>query len=219
MEDVLDLYAEPADANRPLGRDARLLAARIVTFDERPVQFLSDVREPVPCRPGQPRRDDNEYWREGTCNIFCFFAPHEKWRHVNVTERRTTVDFAHEMKWLVDVRYPKAEVIRLVLDNLNTHSPASLYLAFSPEEARRITKKLEFHYTPKHASWLNMNELELSALSRQCLNRRLGSREEVAREGATWEQDRNADGATVNWRFTTANARTRLARLYPAFDA
>lgn len=208
MEDVLDLYAEPADAARPL-----------VTFDERPVQLLSDVRKPVPCRPGQPRREDNEYRREGTCNIFCFFAPHEKWRHVDVTERRTAVDFAHEMKWLVDSRYPEAEVIRLVLDNLNTHSPASLYSAFAPEEARRITKKLEFHYTPKHASWLNMNELELSVLSRQCLNRRLNSREEVAREAATWEQDRNAAGATVCWRFTTANARTRLTRLYPAFHA
>lgn len=208
MEDVLDLYAEPPDALRPL-----------VTFDERPVQLLSDVRQPLPCQPGQPRRQDYEYKREGTCNLFSFFVPHECWRHVEVTERRTAVDFAHEMKWLVDVRDPEAEVIRLVLDNLNIHSPASLYQAFPPEEARRITKKLEFHYTPKHASWLNMNELELAVLSRQCLNRRLGSREEVAREIGAWEQERNAAGATVTWRFTTTHARTRLARLYPALDA
>jgi hypothetical protein len=208
MEDVLDLYAEPSDALRPL-----------VTFDERPVQLLSDVRDPVPSKPGQPRRQDYEYKREGTCNLFCFFAPHEKWRHVDTTEQRTAVDFAHEMKWLVDERYPEAEVIRLVVDNLNIHSPASLYQAFSPGEARRIAKKLEFHYTPKHASWLNMNELELAVLSRQCLKQRLGSREEVAREVAAWERDRNAAGATVTWRFTTAHARTRLAKLYPALEA
>lgn len=208
MEDVLDLYAEEPDPRRPL-----------VTFDERPVQLLSDVREPLPCKPGVPRREDYEYRREGTCNLFCFFAPHERWRHVDVTERRTAVDFAHEMKWLVDERYPEAEVIRVVLDNLNIHSPASLYQAFSPAEARRITRKLEFHHTPKHASWLNMNELELSVLSRQCLNRRLGSREEVAREVRAWKEERNAAGATVTWRFTTEHARTRLARLYPAFDA
>lgn len=208
MEDVLDLYAAPPDPLRPL-----------VTFDERPVQLLSHVREPLPCRPGQPGREDYEYPREGTCNLFCFFAPHECWRHVDVTERRTAVDFAHEMKWLVDERYPGAEVIRVVLDNLNTHSPASLYQAFAPGEARRITKKLEFHPTPTHARWLNMNELELAVLSKQCLNRRLGSREEVAREVGAREQDRNAAGATVTPRFTTAHARTRLGRLYPALDA
>lgn len=134
MEDVLDLYAEPSDSARSL-----------VTFDERPVQLLSDVRDPLPCWPDRPRRQDYEYKREGTCNLFCFFAPHEKWRRVNVTERRTATDFAHEMKWLVDECYPEAEVIRVVLDNLNTHSPGSLYQAFPPEEARRITKKLEFH--------------------------------------------------------------------------
>lgn len=205
---MLDLYAEPADPTRPL-----------VTFDERPVQLLSDVREPLPCRPGQVRRQDYEYTREGTCNLFCFFAPHERWRHIDVTERRTAVDFAQQMKWLVDERYPDAEVIRVVLDNLNIHSPASLYQAFPPEEARRITKKLEFHPTPKHASWLNMNELELAVLSKQCLSRRLGSREELAREVAAWEQARNVAGATVTWRFTTAHARTKLSRLYPAFEA
>lgn len=177
------------------------------------------MREPIPCKPGQPRREDYEYKREGTCNLFCFFAPHECWRHVDVTERRTAVDFAHEMKWLVDCRYPEAEVIRVVLDNLNIHSPASLYQAFPPEEARRITRKLEFHHTPKHASWLNMNELELAVLSRQCLRQRLGSREAVAHEVAAWEQERNAAGATVTWRFTTDHARTRLTRLYPTFDA
>ena len=208
MEDVLDTYAEPPDPLRPL-----------VTFDERPVQLLGEVREPLPCAPGRARRQDYEYKREGTCNLFCFFAPHEGWRHVDVTERRTAVDFAQEMKWLVDYRYPEADVIRVVLDNLNIHSPASLYHAFPPEEARRITKKLEFHHTPKHASWLNMNELELAVLSRQCLNRRLRSREAVAREIAAWEQERNAARATVKWRFTTAHARTRLTRLYPALEA
>ncbi len=208
MEDVLDLYAEAPDPLRPL-----------VTFDERPVQLLSEVREPLPCRPGQVRKEDYEYQREGTCDLLCFFAPHEKWRHLEVTEQRTAVDFAHQMKWLVDCRYPEAEVIRLVLDNLNIHSPASLYQAFPAEEARRITKKLEFHYTPKHASWLNMNELELAVLSRQCLSRRLGSREELAQEVRAWEQVRNEAGATVTWRFTTAHARTRLVRLYPKLDA
>ncbi len=208
MEDVLDLYAEPPDPLRPL-----------VTFDERPVQLLLDVREPLPCRPGVVRREDYEYQREGTCNLFLFFAPHEKWRHGEVTERRTAVDFAHQMKWLADVRYPEAEVIRVVLDNLNIHTPASLYQAFSPEEARRLARKLEFHPTPKHASWLNMDELELAVLSRQCLSRRLGSREEVAREVAAWEEQRNAAGASVTWRFTTALARTKLRRLYPVSDA
>lgn len=208
MEDVLDLYAEEVDPLRPL-----------VTFDERPVQLLSEVREPLPCQPGQPRRQDYEYQREGTCKVFSFFAPHEKWRHLEVTEQRTAVDVAHQMKWLVDVRYPEAQVIRLVLDNLNIHSPASLYQAYPAEEARRLTRKLEFHYTPKHASWLNMNELELAVLSRQCLHRRLGSREHVAEEIHAWQEQRNRAGATVTWRFTTAHARTRLARLYPQLDA
>lgn len=141
MEDVLDLYAEPPDPLRPL-----------VTFDEHPVQLLSDVCEPIACSPGQPRRQDYEYKREGTCYLFCLFAPYERWRHVDVTDRRTDVDFAHEMKWLVDVRYPEAVVVRLVLDNLNIHTPASLYRAFPPDEARRIAKRLDFHHAPKHAS-------------------------------------------------------------------
>jgi len=204
MEDILDLYAEPPDPRRPL-----------VCFDERPVQLLSDVRDPEPAAPGRPARIDYEYRREGTCNLFLFFAPHERWRHVDVTERRTAIDFAHQMRWLVDERHPEADVIRIVADNLNTHSPASLYKAFAPEEARRITRKLEFHYTPKHASWLNMDELEFSVLTRQCLNRRLPSPEAVAAEVAPWEEQRNADGATVTWRFTTPIARTKLARLYP----
>jgi hypothetical protein len=208
MEDVLDLYAEAPDPRRPT-----------VTFDERPVQLLSEVRVPMPCAPGQPGRPDYEYKREGTCNLFGFFAPHECWRHVEVTERRTAVDFARQMKWLVDERYPAEDVIRVVLDNLNIHSPASLYQAFSPAEARRLTKKLEFHHTPKHASWLNMDELERAVLSKQCLSQRLGSRESVAHQIAIWERGRNAAGATVRWRFTTAHARTRLARLYPALEA
>ena len=208
MEDVLDLYEEPADPARPL-----------VTFDECPVLLHSHVREPLPCRPGEVRREDYEYTREGTCNLFLFFAPHESWRHVEVTERRTAIDFAQQMKWLVEERYPEAEEIRVVLDNLNTHTPASLYQAFPPEEANRIKRKLEFHYTPKHASWLNMAELEFAAADKQCLDRRLASREDVAREIAAWERDRNAKAATVTWRFTTAEARVRLARHYPRLPA
>jgi hypothetical protein len=208
MEDVLDLYAEPPDPLRPL-----------VCLDEKPYQCLSHVREALPAAPGQPRREDYEYKREGTCNLFLFFAPHEGWRHVDVTERRAAVDFAQELKWLVDVRYPEAEVIRLVVDNLNTHRPASLYKTFAPAEARRIARKIEWHYTPKHGSWLNMCELELSVLSRQCLNQRLSSPEAVAEVTAVWEEARNASGATVHWRFRNEHARIRLARLYPDIAA
>ncbi len=208
MEDVLDLYAAEPDPLRPL-----------VCLDEKPYQLLSEVREPLPAAPGRPRKEDHEYRREGTCNLFLFFAPHDCWRHVDVTERRTAVDFAHELQWLVDVRYPQAEVIRLVTDNLNTHSPASLYKTFAPAEALRIARKIEWHYTPKHGSWLNMCELELSVLSRQCLNQRLPSAGAVAHVAAAWEEKRNASGATVLWRFRTEHARIRLARLYPEISA
>lgn len=208
MEGVLDLYAEAADPKRPR-----------VCFDELPYQLLSQVRDPLPPAPGQPAREDYEYKREGTCNLFCFFSFEDGWRHVEVTERRTAVDFAHQMKWLVDHKYPDAEVIRVVLDNLNTHTLASLYQAFPPEEARRVARKLEFHHTPKHGSWLNMVELELSVLSRQCLGRRLGSREEVAAEAAAWEAERNASKATVRWLFSTHQARTTLKHLYPELAA
>jgi len=205
MEQVLDLYAEAPDPRRPL-----------VNFDEKPYQLLSHARPPLPVEPGQPERIDYEYKREGTCNLFLFLDRHRGWRHLDVTAQRTAVDFAHQMRWLVDEAYPQAEVIRVVLDNLNTHTPASLYQAFPPEEARRIAKRLEFHYTPKHASWLNMAEIEFSVLERQCLDRRLTSRDEVAQEVGAWEVDRNAAGATILWRFTTTDARTKLHRFYPS---
>lgn len=205
MEDVLDLYTEAADPRRPL-----------VCFDEKPYQLLSHKRPALPLSPGQAERIDYEYKREGTCNLFLFFDPHRAWRRLEVTAQRTAADFAHQMKWLVDQAYPQVEVIRVVLDNLNTHTPASLYQTFAPEEARRITQKLEFRYTPKHASWLNMAEIEFSVLERQCLDRRLPSREDVAREVAAWEADRNEARASINWRFTTQDARTKLRRLYPS---
>ena len=205
MEDVLDLYAEPPDERRPL-----------VTFDEKPYQLLADVRPPKPCAPGQPAREDYEYRREGTCNLFLMLAPHLGWRHVDVTARRTAVDVAHQFRALVDVHFPEAEVVRVVLDNLNVHKVSVLYEAFAPVEARRIARKLELHYTPKHGSWLNMDEVEFSVLERQCLAQRLATPEAVAAVIAPWEATRNAARATVSWRFTTDTARTRLARLYPA---
>jgi hypothetical protein len=205
MEDVLDLYAEAFDPRRPW-----------VCFDEKPYQLLSHIRPPLPICPGKPQRIDYEYKREGTCNIFLLLDPHRAWRRLVVTEQRTAVDFAHQMKWLVDEGYPEAEVIRVVLDNLNTHSPASLYQAYPPEEARRIARRLEFHSTPKHASWLNMAEIEFSVLERQCLGRRLANRDELTREVGAWEENRNHAGATIHWRFTTADARSKLHRFYPS---
>ncbi len=204
MEDVLDLYAEPPDPARPL-----------VGVDERPVVLRADAHPPAPCAPGQPARVDYEYVREGTGSCWLAVAPHEGWRHVIVTEHRAATDFAHAMRWLADVRYPTATVIRVVLDNLSTHSPAAFYQTFPAAEARRLTQRFEFHYTPKHASWLNVAELELAVLERQCLNRRLATRKRLAAEVAAWEAARNAAGATVTWRFTTPAARTRLARHYP----
>ena len=207
----MDLYAEPPDPERPL-----------VCFDEKPVQLLSDVRPPEPATPGphgHPRREDSEYRREGTCNVFLSFAPHLGWRHAEVTERRTAVDVAHQLRRLVDVDFPDARVIRLVWDNLNVHTTAVLYEAFPPAEARRIARKLELHPTPKHGSWLNMDELELSVLERQCLGRRLPTREAVATTAAAWERERNAARVKVTWRFTTDAARHKLARLYPALPS
>lgn len=204
MEDVLDLYAESYDPKRP-----------VVCLDERPCQLLIDVREPLPMEPGQPRRVDYEYERNGNCNLFLVFQPLAGWRKATVTERRTGEEFAYQMKSLVDEIFPEAEIIRVVLDNLNTHTPAALYQTFPPEEARRIARKLEFHYTPKHGSWLNMVEIEFSILVRQCLDRRLPDIESVRREVEAWVRERNDARATVDWRFTTADARTRLQRLYP----
>jgi hypothetical protein len=213
MEDLLDLYAEPPDPQRPR-----------VCFDERPVQLIGETRVPLPTAPGQPARYDYEYERKGTANLFMHFSPDVPdgqggsggWRHVAATERRTKHDFASQMQILVDEHFPDADVVRLVVDNLNTHTPAALYEAFPPEEARRIASKLEFHYTPKHGSWLNMAELEISVLSRQCLDQRIESLSVLADEVGAWEVPRNAAHVTIHWRFTCAHARTKLARLYPS---
>jgi transposase len=205
-EDVLDLYEEPHDSNKPL-----------ICFDELPYQLVAETRVPLPAKPGQPARHDYEYERKGTTNLFAFFEPKGGFRRVEVSERRTAKDFALAMKRLVDELYPQAETIRLVLDDLNTHTPAALYGAFEPAEARRIARKLEFHYTPKHASWLNQVEIELSVLHKQCLGgRRIPDEEMLGREVGAWERERNQRGATVEWRFTASDAREKLARLYPA---
>ena len=204
MEDVLDLYAEAYDAERP-----------VVCFDETSTQLLADVREPLPVQPGRPRRQDYEYRRAGTRNIFLTCEPRAGWRHVASTERRAMQDFAHQMQWLVDTAYPDAPVIRVVLDNLNTHRPASLYETFPAAEARRIAKRLEFHHTPKHASWLNMAEIEFSVLTRDCLRGRHGDDAALARAIYACEARRNAAQATIDWRFSTQDARTKLHRLYP----
>lgn len=210
MEDVLDLYAEAAstpDPRRPL-----------VCFDERPVVLRADAHPDQPCTPGphgHPARIDYEYVRQGTGCCLLSFAPFDGWRHVTVAAHRANADFAHAMRHLVDEVYPDAVVIRVVLDNLSTHTAAALYQTFPPAEARRIAQKLEFHYTPKHASWLNMAELELAVLVRQCLDRRLPTLEAVTREVAAWESPRNDAEIGVIWRFTIADARVKLARLYP----
>ena len=205
MEDVLEVYAEPYDPARPK-----------VNFAETTKQLIEETRQPLPAQPGQPQRYDYEYARNGTRNLFLFVEPQAGRRHVHVTEQRTKVDFAHEMQWLVDEGYPEAIVIRVVLDNLNTHKIASLYEAFEPAEARRIARKLEFHYTPKHGSWLNMAEIELSVLQHQCLDRRIPDEATLTREIAAWEEQRNAEQATIDWRFSVTDARKKLKRLYPS---
>lgn len=204
MEDVLDLYAEPFQAWRP-----------VVCFDERPVQLLSDTRDPLPMTSGKAKRYDYEYKRQGTANLFVMCQPLAGWREVKATERRTKVDFAQCMKELVDVHFPYAEGIRVVLDNLNTHTPAALYEAFEPAEARRILRKLDFHFTPKHGSWLNMAEIEISILSRQCLKQRVGSLVQLTEVSQQWTQTRNTQQAKIDWSFDVTQARTKLARLYP----
>ena len=204
MEDILDPYAEPYDPQRP-----------VVCFDETSTQLLADVREALPAKPGNPRREDYEYRREGTRNLFLFCKPLVGWRHVEVTQRRTTEDFAHQMRWLVVQAYPDIPVVRLVLDNLNTHCKASLYQAFPAEEARRIAQRLEVHYTPKHGSWLNMAEIEFSIFSRSCLRQRLPDEESLFREVQALELERNQAQARINRRFGILDARTKLHRLYP----
>jgi transposase len=205
MEDVLEVYQRPHDPARPL-----------ICFDEGSKQQTKQTRLPLPSRPGEVAKYDYEYERNGTSNLFIFFAPLESWRHIKVTERRTMVDFAHCMRDLVDVHFPHAEQIVLVMDNLNTHKLASLYEAFAPAEARRIIERLEIHYTPKHGSWLNMAEIELSILHRQCLKARIPDRPTLEAEIAAWQAPRNAAAATVHWRFTTEDARIKLCNLYPS---
>ena len=204
MEDVVDLYAEPRDEKRP-----------VVCFDETPRQLIGEARVPVAAKPGRVARFDYEYVRNGTANVFMFLDAHGPWRHAKVTDHRTNRDFAECMRDLVDQHFPRAERIRVVLDNLSTHKPASLYETFPPEEARRILRRLEFHYTPKHASWLNMVEIELGVLVSQCLDRRIPDKATLVSEVAHWESCRNAEGARINWTFTVERARTRLSRSYP----
>jgi transposase len=204
MEDVLDLYAEAPDPKRP-----------VVCFDESPTQLIGEVRQPIPATPGQLERYDCEYRRNGTANLFVFLDAHQPWRTVKVTDSRTACDFAECMRDLVDLHYPKAERIRVVLDNLSTHSPGALYEAFPAPEAHRILRRLEFHYTPKHASWLNMVEIEIGVLRTQCLDRRIDNRKILEAEIAEWERQRNARRARVKWMFTTQRARIKLARAYP----
>jgi transposase len=208
MEDVLDLYGEAPDPMRP-----------VACFDESPNQLIGEVRAPIPAEPGQPERYDYEYRRNGTLNLFVFLDAHRPWRHVKVTDRRTARDFAECMRELVDVHFPKTECIRVVLDNLSTHSAAALYQSFPPAEARRILRRLEFHYTPKHASWLNMVEIEIGVLRTQCLDRRIDSRRLMETEIAAWQHQRNAGGARINWMFSTEKARSKLARAYPKLEA
>lgn len=211
MEDVLEVYTRPYDPQWP-----------VICMDEVNKQVLCEVRDPLPMRPGPRghpvRREDYEYTRGGVLNLFLFYEPLRGWRRVSVTERRTKRDWAEQVQQLVDVDYPDAERIVLIMDNLNTHTPAALYERFPPGEARRLASKLEIHHTPKHGSWLNMAEIELSVLSRQCLHRRVPDRTFLKAEVATWVVERNAKGAPINWRFTTEDARIKLRRLYPSFE-
>jgi DDE superfamily endonuclease len=207
MEDVLDVYERPFDPAQP-----------VVCLDETSRQLLSEARPPLPPEPGRPTRHDPEYVRGGVANLFLVTEPLRGWRAVQVSQQRTRLDFARCIKQLVDVHYPAAERIVLVLDQLNTHSPASLYAAFPPTEAKRLSAKLEIHYTPKHGSWLNMAELELAILQRQCLVQRLPDQATMDRAVTAWATQRNAATTAVDWQFTTADARIKLRRLYPAFD-
>jgi len=204
MEDVLDLYAEEPNPKRP-----------VVCFDESPTQLIGEMRQPIPAAPGQLERFDCEYKRNGTANLFIFLDAHRPWRKVKVTERRSAEDYAHCMREVVDVHCPDAERIRVVQDNLSTHSAGALYQAFPPAEARRILRRLEFHFTPKHASWLNMVEIEIGVLRGQCLDRRIDSKEQLEAEIAAWERQRNASGTRIKWMFTTDKARAKMGRAYP----
>ena len=205
MEDVLDLYAEPYDAARP-----------VVCFDELPVQLVAERRSPLPVRPGAPARYDYEYTRAGVANLFVLLEPKRGWRHLTVTAQRCKADFAEQMRWLVVEGFPTATTIRVVLDNFRTHSWEALYESFPAEEARRLVRTLEFHYTPKHGSWLNMAEIELSVLSRDCLARRIATSDLLATEVAAYQRRRNTAARPIEWTFTCDKARLKLHRLYPS---
>ena len=205
MEDILEVYQRPYERQRPL-----------VCLDETSKQLIAETRVPIAAKPGRPGRHDYEYRRNGTANLFMMFAPLEGWRHVKVTDRHTAVDYAQVLKELSDTHFPGSAKIVLVQDNLNTHKPASLYEAFPPAEARRLVERFEWHYTPKHGSWLDMAESELSVLSSQCLDRRIPDQRVLKDEVEAWESDRNRKHANANWHFTTADARVKLRRLYPA---
>ncbi len=207
MENVLDIYQRPYEEKNPW-----------ICFDESCKQLVKETREPIQAEPGNKMRYDYQYERNGVANLFMFFEPLTGWRHVEVTARRTAIDYAHQMKYLVDERYPQANKIGVIQDQLNTHVKASLYKAFEPKEAKRILDKLEFHYTPKHGSWLNMAEIELSVVNRQCLNRRLPDQDTLKLEIAAWEKERNQKSRSVDWRFTSADARIKLKRLYPSIQ-
>lgn len=204
MEDVLDLYQQPYDPEIP-----------VICMDEQPYQLLGQTRNEIPMKRGQVRRQDNEYVRNGTCSIFLFVEPLGGWRHVSPQEHRTKIDFAHQIQFLLEHEYPHCQKVRLVMDNLNTHTISSLYEAFSPDVARNLARRLEIHYTPKHGSWLNIAEIELSAMTKQCLNRRIGTIDALKTELSAWEHERNSSQKGVDWQFTTPDARTKLKRLYP----
>lgn len=206
MEDVLAVYTRPHDKAMPL-----------LCFDEASKQLLVQTRDPIPMKQGQPRREDYEYERNNTANMFMFFAPLEGWRHIKVTNRRTAIDYAHALKNLSDIHFPNAKKIVLVQDNLNTHKAASLYEAFPPAEARRLVERFEWHYTPKHGSWLNMAESELGVRARQCLDRRIPDKKTLAKEINAWQKNRNKSHTKAKWQFTTDNARIKLKHLYPVF--
>ena len=207
MEDVLDLYEKPQDSAYPL-----------VCMDETSKQLMDDAQPPVPPKPGQPARQDYEYERHGVCNLFMCFEPLQGRRWVQVTDQRTAIDWAHFMRDLAQVHYPDAKRIVVVMDNLNTHGPGSFYEAFPPAEAKQLASRFELHYTPKHGSWLNMAEIELSALGRMCLARRIATKETLDHEVSAWERGRNATAVKVDWRFKTGDSRIKLKRLYPALS-
>jgi len=204
MEDVLAVYARPADPRRP-----------VVCMDEKPYQLLGDVRDPIPAVPGRDRREDNEYVRHGSCSIFVWVQPLRGWRHVDAQPRRTKLDWAHQVDRLLTCHYPDAESVVLVMDNLNTHGIGSLYQAFEPAKAFALAQRLEIHHTPKHGSWLNIAEIELSTLTRQCLDRRIDDLDTLNAELAAWQRQTNTDQRQVHWQFTTADARVKLRHLYP----